>query len=145
MINRVPSNDNSNMITIRGAQKQKKNKALGKNIKSESIVQISMTEHKEQSIALNSRKDVLLKSLLRSIRRYYLRIFQEITGFDSLSRKKNTKLYKQNIETFVETLLPQLINSQGAINKTIQHIEVLQKSLIFIFGSIFYPKLLLME
>ena len=96
-------------------------------------------------LLLKSRKDVLLKSILRSIRRYYLSLFIKTTQFNPQSRKKSAELYQRDISIFVSTLIPEFGEFWNAINYDIGIESDLEIELNFVFCSMFYPKLMILK
>lgn len=79
---------------------------------------------KPQFTGLSQRKDVVLKSILRKIRSYFWRKFNEVTKFMALKRKKSKCFFGDCLKSFIISEL---------------HLEP-TKEMIFKFGSIISSK-----
>ena len=51
------------------------------------------------------RSDVVLKTVLRQIRRHYLRLFNDTTNYIQKKRGKGPEFYKENLKTFVDYMI----------------------------------------
>ena len=74
---------------------------------------------------LSKRKDVVNKTILRSLKRYYLNEFDSVTGFSSLSDKEKFANFHDLVRTFVTK---ELESTNGLTSEEIE-------DTIFFFGS----------
>ncbi|CDW85444.1 UNKNOWN [Stylonychia lemnae] len=97
----------------------------------------------EQGIYLANvnRKDVVLKTLVREIRKVYLKQFQEQSRYLSVARYRHQKYYLFAIKNFTEKLF---FNTERIQNKPLNDAESFEPDfsdeIVFFFGSVFYPK-----
>ena len=86
-------------------RKEPKRGGRGKNSKSGK----GKKKSKENS-NLSGRKDVVFKTLLRSIKRYYSNLFEDTTEYNELTKTKQDKLWVSIIEDFTKKIFAENIN-----------------------------------
>ena len=79
------------------------------------------------------RSDIIFKAILRAMRRHYLNEFNSLTFYNSKKRYKKITFLADNLKFYLnQAIFPQIAASYR--NKTFS------EELIFILGSLFYPK-----
>jgi hypothetical protein len=97
----------------------------------------------------NQRSDVVLKTVLRQFRRYYLHQFNAVTNYISKKRGKGPDFYREHLKAYVETIIKKdkrlslkytskgYKSEQSMKNKEISGFT---GDLLILFGAMFYPK-----
>lgn len=110
--------DDSSMLMPRN-KKQKKKLAKKKRSKSWDEETAKQEQQKRQKIesrrnSLASRKDVVNKTLLRSIKRHISEKFEDQTGFETLRPEDQKAKFLQLVDSFTRTYFPEISQvSQG--------------------------------
>ena len=98
----------------------------------------------------NQRSDVVLKTVLRQFRRYYLHQFNATTNYISKKRGKGADFYREHLNAFVETIIKKdkrlslkytskgYKSEQSTMKKN--DISGFTGDLLILFGAMFYPK-----
>ncbi|CDW87195.1 UNKNOWN [Stylonychia lemnae] len=86
------------------------------------------------------RKDVVLKTTIREIRRTYLQQFKQDSKFSSVSRYRHQKYYLFAIQKFVTKLFQGSLEFEAKQNDdSASKQNQLFNELVFFLGSVFYP------
>jgi len=98
----------------------------------------------------NQRSDVVLKTVLRQFRRYYLHQFNATTSYISKKRGKGPDFYREHLKAFVEIIIKKdkrlslKYTSKGykSEQSTMKKNEIsgFTGDLLILFGAMFYPK-----
>ena len=82
---------------------------------------------------LSGRKDVVYKTLLRSIKRYYTTLFEEQTDYASLSKSKQDKLCTKIIDQFVRRVFAHHLSQ--AVTENGEKVDVINKVAVDLISS----------
>jgi hypothetical protein len=92
------------------------------------------------SLPENKRRDVIIKSILRALRRYYLKKFNALTQFMKNKRHNQESYFNECLDIFTEYLSQRDRTQKSEFNKsdTVPNTSSIQ----FFLGSLFYPKVM---
>lgn len=97
---------------------------------------------KSKGSGKNPRKDVILKTILRKMRKFFIKDFNQHTKYMTKKRRNFTEdLYKESLLNFVSERLPQLIQKGDfTSNDPINALLASPKELLLVMGLLIYPK-----